>query len=85
MALVVIRAGRIVEAAAKLPKPTKEKPDSAVDAGIRKTGEAHQGDNSEVTVSDVTARRVDELLAPPAEVKQPAAKVSAETEAKPAK
>jgi hypothetical protein len=80
MSLVEIRAGRLVEAAAKLPTPTKEKPDSAIDAGIRKSGEAHAGDNSLVTVSDVTAARVEELLAPAPAPKETAKEtVSAET------
>lgn len=68
MALVEISTRRIRDAAAKLPAPTKEKPDSAIDAGIRKTAESHPEGNETVVGSSQLLERIDQLLAEPAPV-----------------
>ena len=84
MALVEIETRRIREAAAKLPAPTKEKPDSAIDAGIRKSADAHATDNGTVVGTSQMLERIDEL-APEVKVETKAAPVSAETKAAEAK
>jgi hypothetical protein len=68
MALVNISSRRIREAAAKLPTPTKDKPDSAIDAGIRKSAESHAVGDETVVGSSQLLERIDELLAEPAPV-----------------
>jgi hypothetical protein len=58
--LVEITVASLKAAAEKLPVPTKETPLSAIDEGIRVSAANNAG--GRVTVSDVTAKRVDELL-----------------------
>lgn len=60
MALVEIEVKSLKAAAAKLPEPTKESPLSGIDEGIRLGAANNAG--GRVTVSDVTAARVNELI-----------------------
>lgn len=79
MPLVNIQTRRIREAAAKLPKPDAdgklEKPDSAIDAGLRKSAESHVEGNETVVGPSQLAERIDELIGP----EPKATPVSAET------
>lgn len=86
MALVETGVARIREAAAKLPPESAEKPDSAIDAGIRKTAINHPVGDDPVTVTTELVARVDELLAPPKPAPTPEAKQPAKqpAETKPA-
>lgn len=58
--LVEITVESLKAAAQKLSVPTKESPLSAIDEGIRVSAANNAG--GRVTVSDVTAKRVNELL-----------------------
>jgi hypothetical protein len=79
MSLVEYPAAKIREAAAKLPEPNPEKPDSAIDAGIRASAKNNL-EGGKLTVPSQLAERCDELLAPPP---TPEPKAAAKPAAKP--
>ncbi len=84
--LVEIKASRIREAAAKLPPLDPKQPESAIDAGIRRSAANHPDSNETLNAPSEMATRIDELLAPPKSAATPPAAtkpapVSAETKA----
>jgi hypothetical protein len=82
MGLLEISTRRIREAAAKLPKPGAdgklEKPDSAIDAGLRKSAESHATGDEIIIGTSQLLDRINELAPEP----KPAEPVSAETKTK---